>query len=305
MVKILVTGGTGLVGKTLKQYLPNAIYCNSRDGDLTYEGESYALIAKNKPDVVVHLAAKVAGMSSYQDNRIGHIEDNILMNTHILKASYLYGVKKFIAILSTCVYPDICSHYPMTEEDIHEGPPTSSFFEYAMSKRIMSSQIEAYNKYKGTNYNYLIPCNMYGQEDNFNGKAHFITDFMSKVYDAVTKHEEFVTILGTGNTLRQFMYAGDLASVIKYYIENDIKENVNVAYPYPMSINDIAKTILNVTGYKNIKIEHDLSKSDGQYRKDVSIEKLMKIMPDFKPTQLEIGVALTWASMITRKATEK
>jgi GDP-L-fucose synthase len=292
-MKILVTGGSGLVGKTLKTILPSAIYLNSKEADLTDSLQTKLLFAKHEPDAVVHLAAYVAGMSNYASEKIEQIQDNVLMNSNVIKNCYEFKVKKFIAILSSCIYPDTCNHYPMTEEDIHSGPPSYSFFEYAMSKRVMQVEIEAYNKYRGTNYNYLIPCNLYGEFDNFNTGAHFVTDFIREVIKAKKENKKHITILGSGDTYRQFLYALDLAKVIKHYLDNDIKENVNVAYPINMTINDIADTILYGLGI-DLEIVHDYSKPDGQFRKDISIEKLKSVMPNFQPTLLQEGAKIVY-----------
>ena len=133
--KILVTGGTGMLGKHLQDIIPNAIYVGKLY-DLTNWITVDKLFLKVKPTHVIHLAAKVGGIQ----------DDNILINTHVLKASHKYNVKRFIGMLSTCVYPDIVSTYPMKEDDLFSGPPTTTNFSYGYAKRCLAVQINAYNR---------------------------------------------------------------------------------------------------------------------------------------------------------------
>ena len=203
MNKILVTGGTGMVGKHLMKLLPDAIYIGS-EFDLRDWIAVDSLLDKIKPDCVIHLAAKVGGIQDNIAKPAEFFDDNILMNTHILRASHKHSVSKFIGILSTCIYPDVVESYPMKEEDMFLGPPAPTNFSYGYAKRCLAVQIEAYNKQYDTKYSYLTPCNLYSELDNFeNGsKMHFITALLKKIKDSDTT----LSLLGTGKPLRQFMY---------------------------------------------------------------------------------------------------
>lgn len=287
MKKILITGGTGMVGKHLYDIFPNAIYVSSKDCDLTNYSDVQDLIYNNKPTHIVHLAAKVGGIQDNISKPAEYFDDNILMNTHILKASYKYGVKRFIGILSTCIYPDIVEKYPMTENDMFLGPPTPTNFSYGYSKRCLAVQIEAYNKQYNTKYNYLTPCNLYSEYDNFKhgNKMHFITALLQKIKDSTGK----INLLGDGKPLRQFMYAGDLARVIKEVIDQDITESFNVACPENYSIHELATKTLGSLN-KNLYIKYSNSSLNGQYRKDVSSDKLKKLLPQFEFTSFTKGI---------------
>ena len=176
----------------------------------------------------------------------------------------------------------------MSEEDLFIGPPPPTNFSYAFAKRCLAVQIDAYNKQFGTKYNYLIPCNLYGDYDNLHdeSKMHFITALLNKIKNAKGKQ---LNLLGTGKPLRQFMYAGDLARIIKEVIDKDITESFNVAPDFNYSINEMAKVALEVTG-NDYEIVYDRPELDGQYRKDVSNKKLLEIFPNFKFTQLKTGL---------------
>tara|TARA_R110001592_G_scaffold40088_4_gene131839 strand:+ start:30734 stop:31618 length:885 start_codon:yes stop_codon:yes gene_type:complete len=286
-MNILVTGGTSTVGKHLKEILPNAVYISSKDCDLTDIKMVRWLISSYTPDVVVHLAAKVGGIQDNIAKPAEYFDDNILMNTNILKVSHEYKVKRFIGILSTCIYPDKVDSYPMKEEVMFDGPPTPTNFSYGYAKRALAVQIEAYNKQYGTEYNYITPCNLYSEYDNFDNdkKMHFITALLKKI--KVSDGE--LNLLGTGKPLRQFMYAGDLAKVIKLTIENDVTESFNIAYPVNQSINDLAEKALGSLK-KNYYIKYNNPELDGQYRKDVDTTKMLSLFPEFKFTSYEEGI---------------
>ena len=288
MSKILVTGGTGLVGKHLQEILPSAIYLSSKDCDLTDISKVKWMISSYTPDVVIHLAARVGGIQDNLKYPADYFDDNILINTNIVKVCKEYNIKRFIGILSTCIYPSVVDNYPMKEEDLFIGPPPPSNFSYGYAKRCLAVQIDAYNKQFGTKYNYLIPCNLYGDYDNMHNesKMHFITALLNKIRNSKDKT---LHLLGTGKPLRQFMYAGDLAAIIKLVIDNDITENFNVAPNFNYSIDEMAKIALEVTE-KDYEIIYDRPDLDGQFRKDVSNNKLLKIFPLFKFTGLKEGL---------------
>ncbi len=285
--KILITGGTGMVGKHLQNILPNALYIGRKDCDLLCYNDVQDLIYNNKPTHVIHLAAKVGGIQDNIDKPAEYFDDNILMNTNILKASYKYGVKRFMGVLSTCIYPDKVKKYPMVEEDMFLGPPTSTNFSYGYSKRCLAVQIEAYNKQYNTKYNYITPCNLYSEYDNFNKdkKMHFITSLLKKIKNS----DKTINLLGTGKPLRQFMYAGDLAKVIKEIINQDITDSFNVAPPDNLSIDHMTKISLEVLN-KNLKINYTNPELDGQYRKDVSNKKMLNYLSNFKFTSFRKGI---------------
>jgi GDP-L-fucose synthase len=295
--KILITGGSGLVGKYLKKILPEATYISSKDYDLTTEDGVKRMFLKYKPDTVVHLAARVGGIIDNINHPAEYFTQNVLMNTLLIEYSRIFGVKKFIGILSTCIYPDVARKYPMDESMLHEGPPTITNFSYGYSKRSMGAQIDAYNLQYNLNYQYLIPCNLYGIEDKDDeNKSHFIASLIKKINYAKNNNSDNITLFGDGTPLRQFMYAGDFAEIIKQTIEKDVTESFNVATEENLSIKQMAEIALNVTDSKNIKIEWDTTKPNGQFRKDVSIDKFKNLFPNFEFTHLSEGIKLVYKS---------
>jgi len=291
-MRILVTGGSGLVGKYLQKILPDAFYISTKDGDLTDIKFVRWMISSYTPDVVIHLAAKVGGIKDNIAKPVDYFEDNILMNTNILKVSHEYKVKHFIGILSTCIYPDVVENYPMKEEDMFLGPPTPTNFSYGYAKRCLAVQIDAYNKQYGTKYNYLIPCNLYGEFDNFENenKMHFITALLYKIKNA---KDNKIELLGTGKPLRQFMYAGDFADIIKLVVDNNITESFNVAPDFNYSIKEMAELAIKAIN-PELKINFSNPELDGQYRKDVDNSKMKNLLSNFKFTSLEEGILRTY-----------
>lgn len=293
---ILVTGGSGLLGKHLKELWDNenVIYVSSKEFDLTNEQSVRTMFKFYSPKAVVHLAAQVGGIMDNMKHPVKYLNNNIKMDANILKWAEDFGTPKVIGMLSTCIYPDQLTEdqYPMKEELLHDGPPAKTNFSYGYAKRCMAVQMSAYNEEFGTNYQYLTPCNLYGEHDNFehDQKAHFITALIKKIDTALKNNNSTVQLFGTGSPLRQFMYAGDLAKIIIDCVENDYDLNMNVAVPWNYSIKEMAEIALKACDAEHLKIEFDTSKPDGQYRKDASTEKFEKTFPEFEFTSLEEGI---------------
>jgi len=284
----LITGGSGLVGKHLKDIIPDAVYISSSDFDLTKEGQVHNMMEKYKPNVVVHLAARVGGIMDNINHPVEYLEQNVLMNTNILKKAHEFGVEKLIGILSTCIYPDVSDTYPMKEEDLFNGPPTLTNFSYAFAKRCMAVQIDSYVKQYNKKWCYLIPCNLYSEYDKYtHHNSHFVSALIRKLYESNGE----ISLYGTGRPLRQFMYGGDLAKVIKYMIDNNVVDNFNVAPREVYSIKEIAEIGKNACKKEYVRLNFDTTKPDGQFRKDVSPSKLLSLLgKDFKFMPLKRGI---------------
>jgi GDP-L-fucose synthase len=293
--KIVVTGGSGMVGKSLKRIMPNATYLSSKDYDLTSERGVAQMYHDLKPQIVIHLAAKVGGIVDNINKPYSYFTENVLMNTLLLEYARYHGVERFIGILSTCIYPDKVDSYPMTEDMLHVGPPTPTNFSYGYAKRSLAVQIDACNKEHGTNYQYLTPCNLYGEHDKFGENSHFVAALIKKIHEAKMYGHDKITLFGTGTPLRQFMHSDDLAKIIKRCLDEEVYDSFNVATEQNVSIDDIARTALRACDATHLKIEYDSSKPDGQFRKDVSVEKLKSIFPDFKATRLYHGIGSTYS----------
>lgn len=290
MSKILVTGGSGLVGRHLRELLPDAVYISSKDYDLRSESDVKRM-CESGWDHIVHLAARVGGILENMNHPAEFIEENLLMNTLLLKYARLNGVPRLTAILSTCIYPDVYERYPLVEEDLHNGPPQRTNFAYAIAKRALAVHIDSLDQQYGTKYNYLIPCNLFGEYDKVDERrSHYLTALLGKIIKAEREGRDSIELLGTGRPLRQFMYGGDLAKAIKGCIDRDITESFNVAVSENRTIREIAEVALKATGNEHITVRFDESSPDGQFRKDVSNAKMLRNFPDFEFTPLADGI---------------
>ena len=289
--KILVTGGTGLIGKYLQQQMPNAVYVGSSDYNLTKNNEVIRMFQDIKPNIVIHLAALVGGVHHNIQEPVRYFEENLLINTFVLKESYKFKVKRFTGILSSCIYPDKISNYPIKEDQLIEGAPHQDLFSYSYAKRCLAIQVDMYNKKYNTNYNYLIPCNLYGEFDKFDQiQGHFVGALIHKIIAAKNSNKNFIELFGDGTPLRQFMHARDVARIICKMIEEDKYLNMNIATDENYTVSEIAKIALKVCNAEHLKIKYNPDRPNGQMRKDIDTSRFEKNFPNFKLTQLSVGI---------------
>jgi GDP-L-fucose synthase len=274
MSKILVTGGTGMIGNALQEVLGDAgIFLSSKECDLTNYDKTLQVFKKYNPSYVIHLAAKVGGVVANMSYLGDFFRENIMMNTNVLEASRVCGVGKVISLLSTCIYPDKCQ-YPLSEDQIHNGPPHFSNYAYAHAKRMLDIQSKAYRSQYGCNFITAVPNNLFGKHDNYDLKnSHVIPAMIRKFHEASLNNRD-VVLWGTGTPLREFTYSNDLAKILMFLLENyNDSEPINVGNTKEISIKDMANMIANIMNFKG-NIVWDSTKPDGQLRKPSSNSKL-------------------------------
>lgn len=295
-MKILVTGGTGLVGSYLQKQI-DGIYLNSKDFNLTKESEVIRLYETHKPDVVIHLAAKVGGIVDNINKPFEYYEENVLMNTFLVKYARIYKINKFVGTLSSCIYPDISDHYPLYENDLHNSIPNENNFGYGYAKRLLGVHIDIAKK-QGLNYSYIIPSNLYGEYETGDATTkHFVGALLDKIYQANKNGSDHITLFGDGSPLRQFTFAKDVAEILKLIVTYDVKENMNVSTTENLTIDQLAKLALEATNSTHLKIEYDTTKPNGQYRKDISIDTFKNIFPNYEFTSYIEGIKTTYNSL--------
>ena len=245
-MKLLVTGGTGLVGKYLQQFT-DGIFVNSSQYNLMYEKDVAQMFMDHQPDVVIHLAAKVGGIMDNIANPFQYYEDNLLMNTYMVKYARMYNVKKFVGVLSSCIFPDVVDHYPMVEEDMHKDLPNVNNFGYGYAKRVMGCHIDITRK-QGLNYSYITPSNLYGEFEHGDiSRKHFVGALLEKIHNAKQNGDKSITLFGDGTPLRQFTFAKDVAEILNMIVTYDIKENLNISTPSNFTIDFMAREALEQT----------------------------------------------------------
>ena len=294
MQRILVTGGSGLVGKALQQVVASAdnwTFLSSADGDLRSLQETQQIFERYKPTHVIHLAAIVGGLFHNMAAGADFFDGNMRMALNVYKCAHAAGVQKLVSCLSTCIFPDeIChSGTPIDETMVHAGPPHPSNEGYAYAKRMLDVLNKTYSAQHGCMYTSVIPTNIYGPHDNFHlTNAHVIPALIHKA-----SISQILMVAGTGTPLRQFIYSEDLAKLLVWTLEHyDSIEPLILSVPpeSEVAIGDVAKLIAAEFG---IEIEYDSTKADGQHRKTASNSKLMTLLPNFEFTPIEVGIAKT------------
>ncbi|KAH9049273.1 NAD dependent epimerase/dehydratase family-domain-containing protein [Lactarius deliciosus] len=288
---ILVTGGHGLVGNAIRHVLesepPNTrygrrdgetwVFASSREADLRNAEATKALFAKYKPTHVIHLAALVGGLFMNMKYKLSMLRDNININDNVLHTSHETGVRKVVSCLSTCVFPDGIEP-PLREDKIHLGPPHESNFGYAHAKRLVDIANHAYKEEFGSNFTAAIPTNIYGPHDNFDLEdSHVIPGLIHKCYLAKKNGTPF-TVAGTGKAAAPLREYDDVEPIIFSVGENEDEQ------------------IVEAFDFKG-EVKFDTSKSDGQFRKPASNEKLLRLVretskdnEEFKFTPFEKGL---------------
>jgi len=250
---------------------------------------------KHKPNKIIHLAAKVGGIRYNIEHPAEMLHQNIMINSNVIHYAYKYNVEKLLATLSNCAYPDTSDIYPMKENVFHNDLPTKTNLAYGYSKRVMDIQIKSYRDQYNNNFISVIPCSIYGPNDNFEeGKSHFLAALIKKIYYANKRDDDTLNLFGTGRPLRQYIFSEDVAKLILILLEKyDDSEPINIATNENYSIKKIAETAVKATG-STLKIKFDKKFPDGQYRKDISNNKLFNIVGNFGFITLREGIKKTY-----------
>lgn len=296
---ILVTGGSGLVGKAIQTVVNNEsneqeewIFLSSKDGDLSKFDETIKLFKKYSPTHVIHLAAMVGGLFHNMDHNLDFFRLNMLINDNVLRASFDSGVVKVVSCLSTCIFPDK-TEYPIDETMVHNGPPHSSNFGYSYAKRMLDVLNRGYYEQHKCKYTSVIPCNVFGPYDNFDlHDSHVIPGLIRKLHNVINDGGSKFTVMGSGKPLRQFIYSLDLAKLIIFVLReyHDVEPIIlSVDEKDEISIENSARAIAKAFDF-NGEIVFDTSKADGQFKKTASNAKLRKLLPDFQFTPFEVAI---------------
>lgn len=287
-MKVLVTGGTGFLGKRLSLVKPDWIYVSSSECDLRSYDSTKDLLNSYKPDAVLHLAGRVGGIKDNKENQAVFFDDNVLMNTNVIRASNEVGIERVLSSLSTCAFPNEVDRYPFVEEDLFEGPPAKTNFSYGFSKRMLHVQSMSYREQYGRNYSTFCPSNLYGPGDHYDSeKSHFVPAIISKV--ARSFDGDTIELWGTGKPLRQQLYVDDLCLIIPILLEKHNTDSpLIVAPPENLSILEMAEKVVAYSE-KRVKLIFN-GKLDGQLRKDGSNKRMMNLVNDFKFTSFDKGV---------------
>ncbi len=276
--RVTVTGGKGFLGSHLIEKLKQR-GCENISIPLIEEYNLVELEAikrlyrEAKPDIVIHLAAVVGGIGANRANPGKFFYDNLMMGTQMMEQARQFGIEKLVALGTICCYPKF-TPVPFKEENLWNGYPEETNAPYGLAKKMLLVQSQAYRQQYGFNSIFLMPVNLYGPGDNFDSKSsHVIPAIIKKCFDAI-KNE--ITVWGTGKPTREFLYVEDAAEGILLATEKYNKsEPVNLGAGFEISIKDLVKLIVKLTGFKG-KIIWDTSKPDGQPRRCLDTSKAEK-----------------------------
>lgn len=270
--RITITGGKGFLGKHLirkfqERDFRNIAIADLPDYNLVGPEDVKRLYDETRPDIVVHLAAKVGGIGFNQENPASLFYDNLMMGVQLIHEGYLRRVEKFVAIGTICAYPKF-TPVPFKEENLWNGYPEETNAPYGLAKKMMLVQSQAYRQQYGFNSIFLLPVNLYGPGDNFDPRSsHVIPALIKKCADAIENHEDEITVWGTGQATREFFFVEDAAAAIVLATESYNKsEPVNIGPGFEISIKDLVALIAELTDFKG-KITWDPTKPDGQPRR--------------------------------------
>ena len=302
--KIYVAGHNGMVGSAIVRNLISKGYNNivtrsSSELDLTRQADVEEFFAQEKPEVVVLAAAKVGGIYANSTYPADFIYQNLAMEINVIKACYDNKVKKLLFLGSSCIYPRLAPQ-PMPESCLLTSELEKTNEAYALAKISGLKMCEFFNKQYGTDYISVMPTNLYGPNDNYHPEnSHVLPALIRRFHEAKVAGAESVTVWGTGNVLREFLFVDDLADACVYLLNNySGDETVNIGTGKEVTIRELAQLVKKVVGF-NGELVFDTTKPDGTPRKLLDVSKLKSLGWEYK-TELEDGIKVSYKDFLDR-----
>ena len=305
--KIYIAGHRGLVGSAIVRQLKSRGFTNllmrtHKELDLTNQVSVQTLFKNEQPDYVILAAGKVGGIYANNTYPADFIYQNIMIEANIIHAAYEYKVKRLLFLGSTCIYPKAVEQ-PMREDAILTNTLEPTNEPYALAKIAGIKLCESYNRQHGTDFRSVMPTNLYGINDNFHSEnSHVIPALMRRFHEAKMNNDTEVTIWGTGNAMREFLYVDDMAAASLFVLELDeqiyqantkpMLSHINIGTGMDITIREMAETMKQVVGFKG-RLTFDTAKVDGPPRKLIDVTRLSDIGWEYT-TKLKEGLEKTY-----------
>jgi GDP-L-fucose synthase len=275
--RVMVTGGNGFLGKYVVSKLnvrgADVVVADIDRYDLRRLEDIRRALSDSKPQMVIHLAARVGGIGANREHSAEFFYDNLMMGVPLLHESWIASVEKFVALGTICCYPKF-TPVPFREEILWDGYPEETNAPYGLAKKMLLVQSQAYRQQYGFNSIFLMPVNLYGPGDNFDPESsHVIPALIEKCVDAVDRGNDCIVAWGDGSPTREFLYVDDAAEGILLAAERYNKPDpVNLGSGMEISIKDLTHTIARHVGFTG-EIRWDTSKPNGQPRRRLDVSR--------------------------------
>ncbi len=296
--RVLVTGGAGFLGGHVVAELRarghgEVFVPRKRDYDLVLREACRRLVSDARPELVIHLAARVGGIGANRENPGSFLYENLMMGAQLLEECRLQGVPKVVNVGTICAYPKL-TPVPFREEELWNGYPEETNAPYGLAKKMLLVQGQAYRQQYGMNVVHLLPVNLYGPRDNFDpAVSHVIPALIKKIQDAQDAARASVEVWGTGKASREFLYVEDAArGIVLAALGYDGPEPVNLGAGFEVTIRDLAVLIARLMDFKG-EIRFDPSKPDGQPRRCLDTAKAERLFGFRATTSFEEGLRRT------------
>jgi GDP-L-fucose synthase len=283
--RVLVTGGSGMVGRALIERLRrdghrNIVAPSSTELDLRDQAAVHRFFAGERCDHVFHLAGHIGGIGASVAYPVEFLYENLMIAMHVIHAARVAKVGKLLFLGSSCVYPRDCPQ-PMSEDDILTGAFEPTNEGYAIAKIAGMKLCEYSNRQYGTNFLNLMPCNLYGRFDHFEPeRSHVVSALVYKFHQAKRKRLPSVEVWGTGTTRRELLFVDDLVDAMLHFMDHveakDVGTFVNIGLGRDIAVRELAGSIKEIVGYAG-EIVFDASKPDGMPRKLMDVSRAARL----------------------------